>query len=354
MKEIIRQSVGIDCSMADFAVSFSVSYQDLEVKQTAFRVFKNQPTGFNSMFEWFNKYVDKAMSAIFVMEATGVYHERLACFLSDHNQRVSVVLPQRAKNFSKTLKVKTITDKESARYLAIMGLEKKLDEWVKPELLFITLKNLTRERTQIQKQINEVKNQIHAEKSGAWPNDKSLLRLNERLEFLKMQKGQAEQDVIAILEANPELNARIKKLTTIPGIGILTAVIIIAETHGFRLIQNKRQLVSYAGYDILEKVSGTSVYCKPRISKQGNRHIRKAMHMPALAAIRCSDQSKNQFIRIVSKTGIKMKGVVAVQRKLLVLIYTLWKNKTEYDADFENKKQGQQNAALTELEQVCS
>lgn len=353
MEKITRQSVGIDCSKDDFAVRFSISYVDLEVKHLASRVFKNQQAGFSNFLDWVEKYNDPSLPNIFVMEATGVYHERLACFLYDQQQQVAVVLPQRAKNFSKTLKVKTITDKESAKYLAVMGLEKKLDLWIKPEEIYITLKNLTRERSQIQKQVNEVKNQIHAEKSGAWPNQKSLLRLNERLQFLQKQKAEIEEDIAETLKAKPELNARIKKVTTIPGIGVLTAVTVIAETHAFRLIQNKRQLVSYAGYDVIEKESGTSVHSKPRISKRGNRHIRKAMHMPACASIRCSDSNKELFKRIVSRSGIKMKGVVAVQRKLLVLIYILWKNDAVYDPEYEYKKEiGQHKAALTELDQV--
>ncbi len=337
MEKIIRQSIGIDCSKDDFAVNFSISYADMEVKHLASRVFKNQQAGFNNFLDWVKKYSEPTLPYVFVMEATGVYHERLACFLYDHKQQVAVVLPQRAKNFSKTLTVKTITDKESAKYLAVMGLEKKLDLWLKPEEVYITLKNLTRERSQIQKQVNEVKNQIHAEKSGAWPNQKSQLRLNERLQFLQKQKEEIEADIAEVLRLNPELNNRIKKVITIPGIGMLTAVTIIAETHAFRLIQNKRQLVSYAGYDVIEKQSGTSVHSKPRISKRGNKHIRKAMHMPACAAIRCSDSSKEVFKRIVSKSGIKMKGVVAVQRKLLVLIYILWKNNEEFDPEYQLK-----------------
>lgn len=64
------------------------------------------------------------------------------------------------------------------------------------------------------------------------------------------------------------------------------------------------------------------------------------MHMPSLVALGRESNSKNTFLRIVTRTGIKMKGVVAVQRKLLVLIYTLWKNNAEYIADYEVKKEG--------------
>ena len=100
------------------------------------------------------------------------------------------------------------------------------------------------------------------------------------------------------------------------------------------MIRNKRQLTSYAGLDVKEKQSGTSVKGKPRISKKGNRHLRKAMHMPALAAIRHDERFKAIFTRLVSRHGIKMKAAVAVQRKLLEMIYTIYKTKTAFDQDY--------------------
>lgn len=71
-------------------------------------------------------------------------------------------------------------------------------------------------------------------------------------------------------------------MTSIPGVGRLTAAVVIAETNGFELIRNKKQLSSYAGFDIKEKQSGTSVKGKPKISKKGNKYIRKAMHLLSL------------------------------------------------------------------------
>ena len=117
---------------------------------------------------------------------------------------------------------------------------------------------------------------------------------------------------------------KINTITTIPGVGKLTAVIVLAETNGFELIKSKKQLVSYSGLDVKLKDSGTSVKSKPRISKKGNRHLRKAMYMPALAAMRYNENHKAIFVRLVSKHGIKMKAAVAVQRKILELIYMLF------------------------------
>jgi hypothetical protein len=77
-----------------------------------------------------------------------------------------------------------------------------------------------------------------------------------------------ESEIAEIIKQDAELLKRIGLLTSIPGIGKLTAVIILAETNGFELIRNKKQLVSYAGLDVKEKTSGISVKGKPRISKE--------------------------------------------------------------------------------------
>ena len=60
--------------------------------------------------------------------------------------------------------------------------------------------------------------------------------------------------------------------------------------------------------------------------------------MPALAAIRYDGRFKVLFTRLVSRHGIKMKGAVAVQRKLLEMIYTLYKTNTAFDRDYLKEK----------------
>lgn len=65
----------------------------------------------------------------------------------------------------------------------------------------------------------------------------------------------------------------------------MSVVTVIAETNGFALIKNQRQLVSYAGYDVVENQSGKRAG-KTKISKKGNSHIRRILHMPALNAVR--------------------------------------------------------------------
>ncbi len=68
--------------------------------------------------------------------------------------------------------------------------------------------------------------------------------------------------------------------------------------------------------DVKYKDSETSLHLKPGISKEGIEYIRKAMYFPALAAIRYDGKMKGLFIRLIGKHGIKMKAMVAIQRKI--------------------------------------
>jgi len=80
----------------------------------------------------------------------------------------------------------------------------------------------------------------------------------------------------------------------------------------------------------VQRESGTSIKGKTRISKKGNRYIRNALYFPAMVACRFNPTLKEIYTRINQQKPSKMIGQVAIQRKLLILIYTLWKNNTEF------------------------
>ena len=121
----------------------------------------------------------------------------------------------------------------------------------------------------------------------------------------------------------------------IKGIGLMTVATLLAETNGFLLFKNAPQLVSYCGYDVIENQSGKHKG-KTRISKQGNRHIRPILHMPAFNVIRYQVSPFVQlFNRNLPKNNQKMKSYVAVQKKILVIVYSLWKSNQAFDEDYQ-------------------
>ena len=338
MKKVVKQVAAIDVAKDELVVCMGRMLDDWTQELYANKVFVNSKQGIEKLHAWVAKQGVESIPIRYVMEATGVYHEALAYFLDDKGQEVSIVLPNKISNYVRTLEVKTITDKTSSEAIARFGLERKLDNWKRPKMIFKQLRQLTRERDQIIAERTVIKNQIHAEKAEAFPNKRTFARLSARLKLLVKQEQEIKADISKVVDTDSEVKATVNLLCSIPGIGMLTAVIILAETNGFELIRNRRQLASYAGFDVKEKQSGTSVKGKPRISKRGNKYLRKALYLPSLAAIRSDERCKAIFVRIVSKNGIKMKAAVAVQRKLLEMTYTLFKTKTRYDKDYFTKQ----------------
>ena len=152
------------------------------------------------------------------------------------------------------------------------------------------------------------------------------------MSFLRKECSDHEKDE----KLYPLLAPIIKSL---PGVGLITVLTIVAETNGFALIRNLRQLSSYAGYDIIENQSGNK-QGKTRISKRGNARIRAVLYMAALSVIRHDKGPLRKcYERVAHRNPTAYKVAnVAVQRKLLCLIYTLFKNGTTYDPYFQHKQ----------------
>jgi transposase len=142
-------------------------------------------------------------------------------------------------------------------------------------------------------------------------------------------------------------------MASIKGVGILTVAVLLAETNGFVLFENCRQLVSYAGYDVVENQSGKRSG-KTKISKKGNSHIRRALFMPAFSVITYEIKPfSDLFNRTFENHKIKMKSYVAVQKKLLVIMYSLWKKEVSFTDNFietNTKEWKQESTSLVELE----
>jgi transposase len=339
MKKNLKQVLGIDVAQKELVVCLGRMYDDWTPELYGYKTFTNTVKGFEAMVLWVKKLTVEDISIRYVMEATGVYHESLAYFLEGKGHEVSIVLPNKISNYFRTLDVKTVTDKTAAEAITRFGLERKLDSWKRPKEIFRNLKQLTRERDQTVAERTVAKNQLHAEETQAYPNKRSVVRIKARIKLLNKQVTEIKNEVTVLVKEEKDVSKSVEIICSIPGVGLLTAATVLAETNGFELIRNKRQLTSYAGLDIQEKQSGTSVKGKPKISKRGNKHLRKAMHLPALSAIRHEEKFKAIFVRLVSKHGIKMKAAVAVQRNLLEMIYTVYKTNKPYDKNYLRNKE---------------
>jgi len=286
-----KYSIGIDISKSDFKACFAMISSNQSITIKGSRTFSNTLKGFESFNNWSNKFQKGKRPLIFVMEATGSYHEHLAWFLYRKKHQISIVLPNRAKAYMVSLGFKSKNDKVDAKGLANMGAVQKLKEWSPISKHLYNLRQITRHLEDLQ----IIRTSLLSQKEQTVSNT---------LKTIDKQIANCKKQIASIIEKDKKLSKKVAYITTI---------IVIGETNGFALINNVKQLVSYAGYDVRENQSGTRTG-KTRITKKA---------------------FENLYSRVYKKSGVKMKGYVAVQSKLLRMMYTLWENETNFDPNYQ-------------------
>lgn len=342
MEKLIKQCVGIDISKAEFSACICSKMASGEFIFSSVEHFENSKRGFNQLLKWSRKITTPGIEQLFLMEATGVYYESLAYHLYRLKQSVTVALPNKVKHFSKSLNVKTKTDVIDAKVIAQLGAERQLEHWRPPAPILKMLRDLTRLYTELKGERTVYLNRLDCKKSSEIVLPFVVKVNRDILKELDQQIEECEKEIERLLFSEDWLSQKVQNLLTIKGIGLITIAIIIAETQGFALVKNRKQLASYAGYDIVQRESGTSIKGKTRISKKGNSRIRAALYFPAVVASRYNDVLKEDYKRINRGKPNRLIGITALQRKILLLCFTLWKNNEGYNPD-KIRSSGNQN-----------
>ena len=329
VKELLVQNVGVDVSKDTLDVVLSTMDTGREIKLKGSRKFTNTVQGFRDFVKWLEARQANGCELRVLMEATWIYYEQFAWYLHEREYTVSVALPTKAKRYLQAIGNKSKNDKIDAKGLSRMGLEQKLSRWQPFSKNIYRLRLLTRQQEDFNNQRTVFLNQLHALGHSAYPVKEVEKNLKKLIKELEKGIENINRAIARLIREDETLKDRVGKILKIKGVGIKTVAVLLAETNGFETFENQGQLVSYSGYDIVENQSG-KYHGKTRMSKKGNSHIRRAMHLPAFGVVRFEQGPfKNLYYRLISRGRTKMQAYVAVQRKLLILIWALWKKDRE-------------------------
>jgi transposase len=334
MAEIIKYVIGVEVSKEELMIRLGSKDITETIKISDPKTYTNKEVGFSSLLKYIRKLVKDNASSFFIMEATGVYYENLAYYLKEAGENVIVVLPNKSKHYRQSLDSKGKSDRIDSKALTLLGLERQFKQWDVPSQMCRQLKELTREYESVINLLTQLKNQLHAKQHSNLVYKNTIESLKQNICYYNAQKAAILSDIDDLIKTAPEVESKVKMIVdSLKGVRLITVAKIIAETDFFSLILNKNQLVSYAGLDVVEDSSGKR-YGKTRISSKGNSHIRNALYMPSLSVVKYVDEMRRLYIRLCQKGRDKKVGLTAVMRKLLVLIYTLWKKNVPYDPAF--------------------
>jgi len=314
--------VGIDVSQACFDVAFP--------SQKGYRSNKlaNQASGFAALL------AALPPNAHCVMEATGPYYLRLATYLHQAGIPVSVVNPLVIKRFSQMKLSRAKTDKADARLIAEYGRLHQPALW-QPPLAFIN--DLQQESSlleQLLKQRTALGNHRHALQQHPHISEQALQALDEVLNKLDEQIQHLEQSIARKSKAH--CAPLLKVLTSIPGIGLKTAIHLLVITQGFQRFDSSKQLAAYVGLAPRLYESGSSVRGKVHIAKLGMGQMRKLLYLCALSAKKYNLACQQLYQRLLEKGKAKKLALIAVANKLLKQAFAIGSSLKLYQQPKQN------------------
>src|SRR5271166_1675663 len=296
------------------------------------RSFSNTPKGHQEL----RRYLTRQRERVRVcMESTGLYGLDAALALqADSRIELMVANPRAVKDFSRALLQRSKTDPLDAWVLLEYAARMPFQRWQPPSAQGLQITALARRIHALTQQCTMEKNRLHAVAATETTLRVIVQDLRRSVRGLETAIARLSREAHKIVAATPELERRFLLLQSTPGIGPVSALQLLGELVLIPANCDVRQWVAYAGLDPRHHESGTSVHQKTRISKIGNRHIRRALYMPALTAARFAPPVRALYLHLQARGKCKMVALVAVMRKLLHAIFGMFK----YDAPFDGAR----------------
>lgn len=336
---VTRYNLGVDFGSIKFDTKLAATYEDNTKKVIGSRKFENNEAGFKQLVGWIqNKCKQKDAQVRISGEATGVYHERCCHYLHQQGLFVTIAVPSRVKRYKESCGFKSKDDNIDATALAYMGLERDLDKWEPMNSFYYELRSLTRHYQSVQEMETALRNQLHAEQAGMHASKEVVKQLKAAIKLFDTQAQKLKELIEQKVNSNPEVKRKANAITDhLKGVALLTVATVIGETNGFSFFTNRRQVASFAGYDVVRDQSGKREG-KTKISKHGNSHLRRCLYFPAINVVGCGVKPfADKYERIFERTKVKMKGYTAIQKDLLMMLFTLWKYDKTFDPYYVNE-----------------
>jgi len=225
---------------------------------------------------------------------------------------------------------RTKTDKRDASLIARYCFQHRPPSWAPPPPEISELQSLLRRLESLldmrQQEANRLEAGINASSVKA--------SVTDHMAYLDEQIAHTQSLIKDHIDENPSLRQQRDLLSSIPGIGELTAAKLLAEIVDIKQYSSARQVAAFAGLVPRHHQSGTSVRGKPRLCKVGAARLRKAMYFPAIVATHHNPAIKAMSQRLRERGKCPMQIIGAAMRKLIHIAYGVLKSGKPFDAHY--------------------
>ena len=249
-----------------------------------------------------------------LMEATGGYEMALVRQAQAAGLAVAVANPRQIRSFARAKGRLAKTDALDARVIAEFAAVLRPPALPPLDAQRVVLADLVARRRQLIEMLTAEKNRLHQAPT------RIAAMIQDHLQLLKSQLAAVDAEINLTIDADPALAHRRTILTSVPGLGEITAAVILAELPELGTTGDK-QIAALVGVAPVNHDSGTL---------RGQRHIaggrssvRCALYMAALTAVRYEPSLKTFYARKRADGKPTKVALVAAMRKLITLLNVL-------------------------------
>lgn len=309
-----KNYVGIDISKDYFDVAF---IQDLKSKSIHSQ-FENTVMGVKKLIIWLKSLECRNTDTLLCMEHTGMYSKIIIAQLLSEEFQLWVEMSLKIMRSSGVQRGKN--DKIDAERIAIYALKNQeslnihqasRESLTRLRALFSLREKLIGYRTALANVSNEFKKFDSDVSNITSSYDRNTLA-GIKKDLLKIEK-----EIDSIIEKDEKLKILFKRITSVPGVGKVTAILLIYLTNEFKNFKSPRQLACYSGVVPFEYCSGKSIKSRPKVHYIANKKLKKALHMCAISASKNDPEIHQYYIRKTEEGKNKMLVINNIRNKII-------------------------------------
>ncbi len=301
-------------------------------QQFTHRQFTNNDAGMVQLMQWFKELTPEFDRTLFCMESTGLYCFTITHFLASHSIDTWIEHAAQIKNATALARGKN--DKVDSQRIALYAI-KNLDRLRLWKPINATLEKI-RHLASLRERLVDTKKRLSIpikefEDVGNLAMAKVLTKtIKSSLAAIDKDLKNIETKIINSINEDDNLKFLYKLVTSVVGIGFVTAVNLIIHTNGFTMLKDTRKLACYCGVAPFEYSSGSSIRGRTKVHYMANKKLKCNLHMASLTAVKLDCDLKAYYERKVEEGKSKLSVLNAVKNKLLARIIAVVNKQQEY------------------------
>jgi transposase len=320
----ITNIMGMDVSKATLDCHLYLQHKSLCVN--------NDVKGFEKIARWLKKELKDTSGLLVVMEYTGIYTYNVERFLES---RSIAYVKRSALDILRSLGIKRgKSDRADAAFISRYGWMRReelkpmkpvADNLVTLQQLMSYRDKLVADRASYQSRLKELKGQM-----GSAFNKKTEMSSKRMMEALKQEIAEIEAEIREVLKSDENIEKNYELITSVVGIGFVTAVHFLVVTENFTRFTEVRKMLCYCGLAPFENSSGTSLRGKSKVSHLANKKLKSLLTLAAISAIQHDQELKTKYQQKLHEGKPKMSALNIIRVKLVERIFAVIRKQEMY------------------------